>query len=721
MDFPNGSEAGGSLGRGKISHIENWIPELTITEEEGSQTSEHKAPTAISETLVEERGMEAEDIDYSDSDGDDNYDFAQESFEQAEKCFSNDEHAKAVEFFRAGLKRANRLAIEKQNRLEIGNIKRELALSLLYQGDLDESQELFQSLAKAGNGDKKSVGLAFHASSGLAIVCLCKRSYEGAEGAEDWCDKTRKGWRRIVGRQHPLHIESLKLTAFLCELRGDSAGATVNENQARKCETGVDKSSTPKSLGFPFEQVRDLVTRYHQAHPASEAPDHLHVSLSEQYASTIQNSTSHVTLPGQYASTTQNFSHMMPNDGTATTPNNLTSHVSLPGQNASTTQNLSHIMPNKYTARGDRVQATHLKPSTPNNPTSPTSDTSIFDIGKSPGTTPGTTPGSSPLSESNKGFKDSITAQSPPPLAIDSRASSFTLAPLRDYRLSSRTESTISKDALSLSSESQAGKKKSLSSKVQDSRTRSALFSAAEAGNLASIDKALKKGAPVDAKNAKGETALCRAVISGHAHAVEALIKHGASIESRNKQGCTPLLCAKENISQSRTAVMRTLLTAGAEINVPDNFGDTALAFAVTFCRPDWVKCLLEFNPALEIRNSVGRTALLCAVDFLVIAYPKPLLETVKLLIEAGAHVEAKDDKEQSAVLIVVRAIATRTSDFERYWYDYTSLIEMLCATGADATALSVKGVGPLSLTGQIKDVTLRDGVRKILRKYGAT
>ena len=662
IGFSRSSEAGKSLDKASKLHIEEWIPQLTITEEEGSQASEPKPLTAASETVVEETGVDVEEIEYSDSDGDEDYDFAQKCFERGENCFSTDEHSKAVEFFRAGLKRANRLSFERQNRLELRNAKRELALSLLYEGNLAESEEIFQTLARGSTGDKKSVGVALHASSGMAQVCLCRRSFIEAE---DWCKKIRVGWRRAVGTGHPLYIDSLRLTAFLYELRGDTADASAYEDLAKEAKVMVDEDyKMTKLLGFTADQSRDLVRKYHQAYPAPEGQHNM--SLREELG--------------------------------------LDSREEL-GRDLRSSQvaQIEEIETPKTADRRD------LKSQTSNDAVKPLPEVSICDLGLSP------------LSETIMAAKDTSLLTKRPSMVSESATSSTSQVPLSNSRLESRSESIVSSEALSLSSENHQGDSNTFTRRLRDGRTQSAMLSAARKGDVAALEKLLSKGAPVEATNGKGETPLCLAAIGGHIAAIETLLRHGAMIEVRTKKGCTPLLCAKENVARSRIGVMRTLLEARANIDAKDEYGDTALSNVVGLSRPDLVKALLEFKPSLETKNNTGKTVLLRAVDFSAISCAKPLLETVKLLLDAGANVKAIDDKNQTAVLIAIKAIALRTGFGAEYWHDYFLLIQLLCASGADATFQSIKGASPLSATSQIKDEALRDAVRKVLKRYGAT
>ena len=657
MGLPHSSEAGGSVDKAKNSHIEDWIPQLTIMEEEGSQISESKAFTAPSETVVEENGVDGEEIEYSDSDGDDDHDFAQMCFEQAEEMFRIKEHAKAIKSFHAGLDRATTLSFERQNRLGLGNIKRELALSLLHQGRLSEAEELFQTLARGNTKDVKGAELAYHASSGLAQIFICKRSYTDAEV---WCKNSRKGWRRALAKgagdkRHPLYIDALRLSAFLYELQGDSTQALIYEKRAKKDETLIDEKSRAKLLkGFTLEQSIELINIYHKAHPASEQQ--------------------HDLPPAQDAG-------LEPN----------------PSPKISTADMESPTMEQK---RGCKLESPKETPKL-------FPAVSVSDLGYSP------------LSDS------SITAKENSPLikrqsvASDSRTSSSSQVPFSTLNPVTRTESMFSDESYSIRSESAQSDTKSLSWRFQDFRARSALLQAARKGDVAAVEKSLEKGVPIESTNDKGETPLCVAVIGGHVSTISTLLSHNAQIEARTKKGLTPLLCARENVSTSRINVMRVLLSAGANVDAKDENGDTALHQAVSLSRPDWAKFLLSFNPNLELQNNTGETPLLRAVDFSPLSYAEKILETVQLLLDAGADAKATDEKGQTAVLIAIKAMALKIGFEERYWRVYVNLVDKLCKKGASATKLSVNLASPLEVTKQIKEKSLREGVRRVLRREG--
>ena len=661
IDFSHSSAptASGPLDKVKKSHIENWRPQVTITEEEGSQTSEQKALIAVSDTVVEERELEVEEIEYSDSDGDDDFDFAQKSFERAERSFLKDEHAEAVSLFRTGLKRADRLAFEKQNRLEYGNIKREMALSLFYQRELEQSEELFrsllESLAKGTNVDMKSAVVAVHASSGMAQICLCKRVFDEAE---DWCRQSRIGWRRTVGKQHPLYIDSLRLTAFLYELKGDLADASTYDIMAKEAQVTVDECPRPPvSLGFSADHVRDMINRYHQANPVLDT-----------------------------SSDPQSKPAVAPKVGTSPVI-----HV----EDIETPRRTPEPVVAPQTPDGYGISSPQLWA------------IDVDDISHN---------ASFPAAKETNPNAERASMQSNKEALVSAQTS------VSHSSFRSCSDSIISSEIPTVFSvHPEVENPKSPTKGWQDSRSRSSLLSAARKGNVPGLEKYLNKGAPIEHKNDKGETALCLAVIGGHSTVISNLLARNAAIETRTNKGCTPLLCAKENLAGSRVGVMRTLLDAGAQIDAQDQNRDTAISHAAGSARPDWVKCLLDYSPSLETRNKSGKTILLRAADFAPIGYAKPIVETVKLLLDGGANVKAIDGQGQTAVLLAIRAIALRTGFDENYWQSYVQLIRLLCARGVDATLKSSKGASPLSCTGQIKNAALKEAVVKVLRHYAAT
>ena len=268
MRFPHSSENGQPLDRRQKATIEDWIPHLASMEEEPTQTSDHRENSVTSDTFVGTNGFNIEEVQSTDSDSDDDYDIAKQCFEMAKKKFSSDQHAKAMDFFRAGLKRAEKVGLKKKARLELRTVQMRMGLSLLSLGELSKSEQCLLSLAWPQTTDDKSKMLALHASSGLAVIYLCKESFGEAE---DWCDKSRIGWKRTAGKEHPEYITCLRLSAFSSELNGNHTEAAAIEeiaNELKAAPTAVDAGlEAYESLGFTIEKSRTLVTEYHKKAP----------------------------------------------------------------------------------------------------------------------------------------------------------------------------------------------------------------------------------------------------------------------------------------------------------------------------------------------------------------------------------------------------------------------------------------------------------------------
>ncbi len=121
-----------------------------------------------------------------------------------------------------------------------------------------------------------------------------------------------------------------------------------------------------------------------------------------------------------------------------------------------------------------------------------------------------------------------------------------------------------------------------------------ALMNAASFGNLSAIDYLLARGANVNAASTFGGTvkngdlglkqltSLMYAVPHGTPPLARALLKAGAKVNATDVRGMTPLMLAVSSDRQDLEMV-RTLLAAGADVNVKSRAGETALDWARKF------------------------------------------------------------------------------------------------------------------------------------------
>ena len=194
----------------------------------------------------------------------------------------------------------------------------------------------------------------------------------------------------------------------------------------------------------------------------------------------------------------------------------------------------------------------------------------------------------------------------------------------------------------------------------QDGAT--ALSLASERGNAAMIDRLLAAGADVDEKGPHGETPLMMASRNGNIEAIKTLLDHKASVNAKETlRGTTPLMWAAE---QSHPAAVKLLLANGADFSltsapeVRPRGAYLAPSAAARFANgdvtgggarrngasraaaperavttgDDVADAAAFFGNRNQVKDGGGLTAL-------VLAARENDLESVKLLVEAGANV----------------------------------------------------------------------------------
>ena len=170
----------------------------------------------------------------------------------------------------------------------------------------------------------------------------------------------------------------------------------------------------------------------------------------------------------------------------------------------------------------------------------------------------------------------------------------------------------------------------------------------------------------------------------------QVLIDAGADVETKDDMGRSPLL--KASVS-GKFAVVKMLVEAGADVRVIDNDGESCLTLATSYDEhTETVRYLVGLKD-VDVNHSCdgGSTALhwVCQEN-----YP----EVVQALIDAGADIEAKDDREGcSPLLWACRPVVGQFA-----------VVKVLVKAGADVCVTSRKGDTCLTLAANGDTETVR-------------
>jgi len=193
------------------------------------------------------------------------------------------------------------------------------------------------------------------------------------------------------------------------------------------------------------------------------------------------------------------------------------------------------------------------------------------------------------------------------------------------------------------------------------------LMTAARSGNPDIVTALIDRGAEVDAREGfYGETALIWAVGENHGAVVSALLAGGADVNGRSTRTAfarkayglsllpqgdwSPLMYAARD---GAVEAAEALLAGGADLNLMDPDGTTALVFAIINYHYDLAAMLLAHGADPNIADASGMNALFAAVDMKTLPWTfgrpmqkpyadLPAIELIRLLLEKGADTNAR-------------------------------------------------------------------------------
>ena len=196
------------------------------------------------------------------------------------------------------------------------------------------------------------------------------------------------------------------------------------------------------------------------------------------------------------------------------------------------------------------------------------------------------------------------------------------------------------------------------------------LQEAAAIGDVNAVRSLLENGTYVDnVEDPMRKTALTRAVIGSHKDVVELLLSAGADVNISSENGNSLLGNAVQN---NNIDLVNLFLSAGADVNIKDGNGRTPLFVAVQNGNINIVKLLLDAGADVNAKDRIGMTALILAIR-------DGNKEVVELLVNKGADVNAKTNSGMTPLYAAVSG-------------NHVDIVKFLLDKGADANISITRG-----------------------------
>ena len=210
--------------------------------------------------------------------------------------------------------------------------------------------------------------------------------------------------------------------------------------------------------------------------------------------------------------------------------------------------------------------------------------------------------------------------------------------------------------------------------------------------NFAKMERLLKLYPDLISERCHEETLLHNAAMVSQPTTVEFLLKHGAEINVRNKYGETPLFLA---VQSKRLENVVLLLNAGADLSIADSDdGESPLERAAGRGLPEIMKVLIEHGADVDRVNN-GRTPLMKATE-----WNQP--DAVDALLACKAKVNIRDSIGQTVLMHAIdrdNGLKSKSESAEDI-----RIVKSLLAAGADPDLARDGGDTPRSLAKKYKD-----------------
>jgi ankyrin repeat protein len=209
------------------------------------------------------------------------------------------------------------------------------------------------------------------------------------------------------------------------------------------------------------------------------------------------------------------------------------------------------------------------------------------------------------------------------------------------------------------------------------------LSRAAKSGHLQMVDLLLSRGAPIDARNLAGATALYFAAEGSHIAIAQRLIERGADVKLTGRSGISPIAAAAYT---GNDIIFDALLAHGADERAPDDTGKPPIVYAAAGARFEIVERLLVRNIDVNARYRNDLTLLMWAAGPDGGAPEAQAIKVVTYLLDAGAHIDDRDDRGRTALMIAAEG-------------GHAEIANLLLARGADPSLKDKAGKRAADLT----------------------
>ena len=193
---------------------------------------------------------------------------------------------------------------------------------------------------------------------------------------------------------------------------------------------------------------------------------------------------------------------------------------------------------------------------------------------------------------------------------------------------------------LGLSAVACGGTRERNADSVSSSAEEARLISAAQRGDLRSVEGLLKEGASVDARDGSGRTALVAAAYENRVGVAKVLVEAGAGVNVKDETEQSAYLISTSEVGDD-PRLLKLTLRNGANVKSLDSYHGTGLIRAAERGHVRIVSELLETEIEVDHVNELGWTALLEAI-ILGDGGPRHT-RVVRLLVDAGAEVNLAD------------------------------------------------------------------------------